>query len=607
MKNLLTLIIAMAMSTMLIAQPCSGLFISEYVEGSGNNKALEIFNASGSAINLSGYKVILNFSNSGGTDEFALPGVSLADGDVYVLANDGASLAGIINAADTLLGFPSVTTFTGDDMVALLNSSNDTIDKIGLFGEDGPGSNGGWTVGGEIDATSNHTLQRNASVQEGTNNWILSSSQWTVLNEDDVSGLGSHTMTACGTAIDTVARFVTTQEFYDEGDGTVAVNLVLSLGSFTGSYSVDVALKSGDVNQLDGGFTTQTVTFTGSNPIASFNVTIADDTDQEGATTLEFVIRPNAASPTVIIGADSLFNFVINPSDQLYTIAQVRGNNIDGIPDSNGISCVLHGVVYNANNLNQSNSGPSGLRFFIHDGTGGIEVYAPSSVGNLGYTVTEGDSIAVSGEITDNRGQSRIGFLTNITLLGSGKTIPDPTPVNGPLNESTEGELLILEDAEVINESGSTNKTYEVEVGTETYIVFVDADAGVTQNINIGETYTFIGMGGQFSDQNSPPFTEGYQLIPRKASDVSGGSGITELSKTEVTVYPNPVEHTVFLNTKVAGLSNVSVFDITGRLVVSETIESTTTKLDVNGLQPGVYMLQATGNNQVFNSRIVKQ
>ena len=35
------------------AQNCSELFISEYVEGSGNNKAIEVYNPTGSDINLS--------------------------------------------------------------------------------------------------------------------------------------------------------------------------------------------------------------------------------------------------------------------------------------------------------------------------------------------------------------------------------------------------------------------------------------------------------------------------------------------------------------------------------------------------------------------------
>jgi len=40
-----------------VATPCSDLFFSEYIEGGSNNKAIEIYNPTGSSINLSGYTV----------------------------------------------------------------------------------------------------------------------------------------------------------------------------------------------------------------------------------------------------------------------------------------------------------------------------------------------------------------------------------------------------------------------------------------------------------------------------------------------------------------------------------------------------------------------
>ena len=63
-KNLLLL--SFFTATFSFAQNCSQLFISEYVEGSGNNKALEIYNPTASAIDLSGYR-IERFSNGSGT------------------------------------------------------------------------------------------------------------------------------------------------------------------------------------------------------------------------------------------------------------------------------------------------------------------------------------------------------------------------------------------------------------------------------------------------------------------------------------------------------------------------------------------------------------
>jgi uncharacterized protein len=71
------------------------LFFSEYVEGSSNNKALEIYNGTGAAINLAaeGYVVQMYFNgNSAATTTINLTG-TVANGDVFVLAQSLANAA----------------------------------------------------------------------------------------------------------------------------------------------------------------------------------------------------------------------------------------------------------------------------------------------------------------------------------------------------------------------------------------------------------------------------------------------------------------------------------------------------------------------------------
>lgn len=57
MKTIL-LSISIFTSAVMVAQDCSNLFISEYVEGTGNNKAIEIYNPTGNPIHLDGYRLI---------------------------------------------------------------------------------------------------------------------------------------------------------------------------------------------------------------------------------------------------------------------------------------------------------------------------------------------------------------------------------------------------------------------------------------------------------------------------------------------------------------------------------------------------------------------
>jgi len=70
---------------------CDDLFFSEYVEGYANNKALEIYNPTGDAINLSGYSIARysNGSTSAGDQKVVqLPDMMLESYDVFVIVVD---------------------------------------------------------------------------------------------------------------------------------------------------------------------------------------------------------------------------------------------------------------------------------------------------------------------------------------------------------------------------------------------------------------------------------------------------------------------------------------------------------------------------------------
>src|SRR5688572_30687020 len=69
----------------------SELFFSEYIEGSGFNKALEIYNGTGTAAPLTGYTVEMYFNGSSTAGLTLTLNGSIADGDVYVIANTNAT------------------------------------------------------------------------------------------------------------------------------------------------------------------------------------------------------------------------------------------------------------------------------------------------------------------------------------------------------------------------------------------------------------------------------------------------------------------------------------------------------------------------------------
>ena len=86
-KVLLSVIVASAALTVNAQTFCTELFFSEIVEGSGNNKAFEIYNPTQAPVNLSNYRIV-RYSNGStiGSDSLALNG-TIGAMDVWVVAN----------------------------------------------------------------------------------------------------------------------------------------------------------------------------------------------------------------------------------------------------------------------------------------------------------------------------------------------------------------------------------------------------------------------------------------------------------------------------------------------------------------------------------------
>ena len=110
---------ATAILGILLATPAKALptelFFSEYIEGSSNNKALEIYNGTGSAIDLlaGGYSIQMFFNgNPVAGLTINLTG-TVAAGDVYVVAQSSAYPV-ILAQADQTNGSGW---FNGDDAV----------------------------------------------------------------------------------------------------------------------------------------------------------------------------------------------------------------------------------------------------------------------------------------------------------------------------------------------------------------------------------------------------------------------------------------------------------------------------------------------------------
>lgn len=160
------------------------LYFSEYVEGSSNNKALEIYNSSSAPINLSGYKVEMYFNgNITAATNINLTGSVPANG-VFVLANSNAN-AGILALANQT---SSASWYNGDDAIVLKNGTT-LIDSIGQIGLD-PGTE--WGTG--LTSTADNTLRRKTAVGAGdatATNSFDPSLEWDGFATDSIDNLGN--------------------------------------------------------------------------------------------------------------------------------------------------------------------------------------------------------------------------------------------------------------------------------------------------------------------------------------------------------------------------------------------------------------------------------
>jgi hypothetical protein len=173
----------------------SDLFISEYLEGTSNNKAIEIYNPTGSAVDLSLYRMVRS-NNGADSIQYIQPLIGSLDPDqVYVMVNPSADPV-LLAVADIDTG--AITFYNGDDYMALeknIASVWTPIDVIGVLGVD-PGAT--WPVAGVTPGTGEKTLVRKDVIMMGTTDWDASAgtdslnSQWLVYPQNTFIYLGNH-------------------------------------------------------------------------------------------------------------------------------------------------------------------------------------------------------------------------------------------------------------------------------------------------------------------------------------------------------------------------------------------------------------------------------
>lgn len=561
----------------------SDLYFSMYGEGSSNNKFLEIYNGTGSPVDLAGYSVEL-YANGAATasNTQTFPAMTmLAAGDVYVLRNSSAALAAIISAAD----IPSSTcNYNGDDAVALLKAGI-VIDVIGQIGTD-PGAS--WAVGSTTDGTSNHTIVRKLTVCS-PNAVNLSSfgtddatSEWIVYAIDaELGQLGSHN--GCSTAPSLTITAPANATVFNPLTTSVNINLsinnfnVATLGGGDGHIHYRVT-KDAIPEPLQMKYDTTPISLTSLTPGSySVNVELVDDSH-------------NPLVPAV----NETVTFIISTYTVVTDLAALRADVIaNGVGkyyqvSSNPVITYARSAIYR----NQK---------YIQDATAGILIDDNSAV--ITTPMVNGDAISgLRGQASLFSGLLQLLPIENATIASSGNVITPQVVTAADITaniEMYESELVQINAASFTTADGvivfAANTNYNMNDGSDIAFRTIFAEANYIGQLVPSGASSKIVLVAEFNGTA--------QVVSRNLADVTLSTNSFDAIEG-LTMYPNPLSGNVLnFSSAINAEMNVQIFDMLGKQILTSKVNNNT--LNVPNLNAGIYIIKITEEGKTATRKLV--
>ena len=203
----------------------------------------------------------------------------------------------------------------------------------------------------------------------------------------------------------------------------------------------------------------------------------------------------------------------------LVTFTSVAQENILDMRENYNVgqTVTVTGVVTSDDNL--------GSVRYLQDATAGIALYPGQDWSAWDATPQIGDSLSVTGEITEYNGLLEVGpNLTAVEFFGAG-TLPEPLEITpAQMGENLEGQLVRVNGVTfpLAGTFITGNNTYDFTASGETGVIYVR-----TSNSLVGEELTgcevdMLGIVSQFSFDGFG----GYQLLPRGPVDLIPASAL---------------------------------------------------------------------------------
>lgn len=382
----------------------------------------------------------------------------------------------------------------------------------------------------------------------------------------------------------------------------VAVTVKANALTFTTSKATNIMIPVASLASPSGATITITKQPTGGTlTLSGVNYTYAPSATFCGKDAFDFKATSGANSDNATV----TINVVCQKNYPVYGIGKVTADgNANFVTDSLNVFCEVVGIVHGPNFATAP-----GTQFCIIDAANKNDGISIDRVKSFGYTPKEGDKVRIQGKISTFSGLTTIVPDTIITS-GTG-TIFAPTTIT-KLDETTENMLLEMKNLTLVTpvqwttSVGTGGFTAEATDGTNKIQIRIDKDIAALFSSIGPKTNKFdcIGIGYQFTSK--APANDGYQLNPRKLSDLKIYVGTNDLTLgTAISVFPNPFQDEIVVNLT-EKMDRIFISDAVGRLVTFVAQPTDNQVIATYSWAAGVYFVTVEKNGRQFTTKMVK-
>ena len=307
----------------------------------------------------------------------------------------------------------------------------------------------------------------------------------------------------------------------------------------------------------------------------------------------DFVVVFNASSaPTVKIlnkdGAETTFipfliNSTIDPSDSGYSnsgsVPLVLNEALFDPPSDDDQTTEVEG---DANNDGSRDASEDEFIEFFNNSNEDLNI--------SGYSIF--DSNALSSDTPRHVVPANTIISANSAYVVFGGGTPTGSFGTAIVQTASSGELNLTNSGDVIIVKNSSDLTV-IDFDSDDLNLNFDDNQSITRSPDITGDYVL------HTDVNK-------NLVYSPGLQVEG----TTLSiqdnrlKFDITFYPNPVKNGfVNINSKTEGTKTVELYDLTGRMVMSTKLDTST--LDVSNIGSGIYLLKVTISNRTSTKKLI--